>query len=78
MRWIKHLIEGFRVYVRLLHHAREFWPPPPLPPFLEPRNAEEVRLYSTDDLRRLYHEPQGGDNTLEHFHPDWNREAILG
>ena len=28
---------------------------PPQKPKLDPRNVEDLRLYSTDDLRHLYH-----------------------
>jgi hypothetical protein len=34
---------------------------PPQKPKLDPRNVEELGLYSTDDLRHLYHTAEGGD-----------------
>jgi hypothetical protein len=34
---------------------------PPQKPKLDPRNTEDLRLYSTDDLRHRYHAAEGGD-----------------
>jgi hypothetical protein len=35
----------------------------PRKPKLDARNAEDLRLYSTDDLRHLYHQNAGDDST---------------
>jgi hypothetical protein len=35
----------------------------PHKPKLEARSKEDLRLYSTDDLRHLYHEAKGSDST---------------
>jgi hypothetical protein len=35
----------------------------PRKPKLDARNTEDLRLYSTDDLRHLYHQHAGDDST---------------
>lgn len=36
----------------------------PRKPKLDARNVDDLRLYSTDDLRRLYQGAEGNDNAL--------------